>query len=174
MTEHDMFVDEAQRQIDAFRASTVRLTLMSISAPKLPAPAVEGAVRTAAAAYDEVGPLGDGSIGLLSLRAAGPDGATGVQHRFLLRLQTLLAPLARRRDIGTVRFKAVHRWACELADVHDLFNSLFDAPAIILTIPSAAQPSLALHARVPRDHSFLPAHPWKRAALLSPGPSRRA
>ncbi|PKU25578.1 hypothetical protein CWS72_05820 [Telmatospirillum siberiense] len=159
-----MFVDEAQRQIDAFRASTVRLTLMSVSAPALPAPVLESAVRTAASPYDEVGPLGDGSLGLLSLRSVGPEGAAGVQHRFLLRMQTILAPVARRRDIGTVRFRAVHRWACELGDANDLFNSLFDAPPIVLTIPTAAHASLKLGQRPLRPHAP-PPYPWQPSLI---------
>lgn len=165
MTERDMFVDEAQRQIDAFRASTIRLTLMSISAPALSAPALSSAVRTAASPYDDVGPLGDGSLGLLSLRSVGTEGAAGIQHRFLLRLQAILAPLARRRDIGTLHFRTVNRWACELTDAADLFNSLFDAPATVLTLPTAAHPLLKIARRPLRPHGAPPPYPWQPPAI---------
>ncbi len=158
MTERDMFVEEMQRHIRALGASSVRLTLMSISAPGLPAPVLESAVRTAAAPYDEIGPLGDGSLGLLSLQSAGAEGAAGLQTRFALRVQTILAPMARRRNIGTVHFRAVHRLACELNDASDLFNSLFDTPSSVLSlpVPSARPPLPPFHAAALRFPWYTP------------------
>jgi hypothetical protein len=130
-----MFADEAQRQIGALGASSARITLISVCTSILPASDLEVAVRNAALPHDMVGQLGDGSVGLLSLWSTGPDSGTGVEHRFLPRMKAVLAPVARVCDVGTVRFRAVHRWASELTDAADLFDSLFNAPPVELSIP---------------------------------------
>ncbi|MTJ80747.1 MAG: hypothetical protein F8N37_06995 [Telmatospirillum sp.] len=135
MTDRKLLIDEAQRQIAALRMTDTRITLLSLSAPNLPQSVVAALVRAASAPLDLVGELGDGTYGLLALHARGPDGGAGVEHRFLLRLQGVLAPLAARHNIGQVKFRAVHRWACELTEWADLFDSLRDAPAITLSIP---------------------------------------
>ncbi len=163
----DIFIDETQRQVETLGASNVRLTLMAVSAPGLPAAVLESVVRAAAQPLDVVGPLGDGSLSLLSLRSVGPEGGAGIEHRFLMKIQAILAPMARRRDIGTVRFRAVHRWACELADAHDLFDSLFDAPPIVLSIPTA-QPSTGRMARPMAPHMASLLFPWRSPMARSP------
>ncbi|MDR3439448.1 hypothetical protein [Telmatospirillum sp.] len=136
MTSQNELIEEAQRQIAALRTTDTRITLLALSAPRLPASVVAALVRSASATLDLIGSLGDGSFGLLSLRSHGPDGGAGVEHRFLMRLQGVLSPLAARHDVGPVSFRAVHRWACELNDWADLFDSLRDAPAIPLHIPT--------------------------------------
>jgi hypothetical protein len=159
MTDRNPFVDKTQRHIEALGASSVRLTLMSVHAPDLPLALLETAVRTAAATLDEIGPLSDGSLGLLSLSSAEPDGGARVERRFIPRMQAVLAPLARRRDIGLVHFRAIHRWACEVTDAFDLFDSLYDAPAIVLTLPQA-HPSLPFPPRRTLSDSTSPLFPW--------------
>jgi hypothetical protein len=141
MSDRTLLIDEAQRQIAALRMTGTRITLLALSAPSLPASVVSALVRSASAPLDLVGDLGDGSFGLLSLHARGPDGGAGVEHRFLLRLQGVLAPLATRHNVGVVQFRAVHRWASELTDWTDLFASLRDAPAIALSIPPEPRPA---------------------------------
>jgi hypothetical protein len=137
MYDQELLITEVQKQVSALRSTETRITLLSVSAPDIPPATLESCVRAAAAPLDVSGPLGEGNFGLLSLRSQGPDGGAGVEHRFLSRLQSVLAPLARRHSIGVVRFRAVHRWACELTDGSDLVDLLRHAPAIILNIPSA-------------------------------------
>lgn len=147
MTVPTMFADEAQRQIGALGASSVRITLISVYASMLPASELEVAVRNAAGSLDMIGPLGDGSVGLLSLWSVGPNSGAGVEHRFLPRMRDVLAPLARVCDVGPVRFRAIHRWASDVTDAADLFDSLFNAPAVELSIPQDPVPS---HFAIPR------------------------
>jgi hypothetical protein len=172
MTESTMFVEETQRQIEALGASDARITLMSVSAPLMSPNLLESAVRTAATALDVVGPAGDGSVGLLSLWSVGPDGGAGVEHRFLPRMQAILAPMARHRDIGTVRFRAVHRWACEMTDAADLFDSLFDAPSVVLTVSAFHSSS---HFQLPRLAPFVASllFPWRSSPVGARGRSSR-
>ncbi len=159
MTDRDQFVDETQRHIRALGAAAVRLTLIAVGAPALPAAILESAVRTAAATLDKIGPLDDGSFGLLSLSSPGPSGGGDAVNRFFPRIQAVLGPLARRRDIGTVHIRAVHRWACELTDAFDLFDSLSDTLPVPLPLPQV-HPSLPFPSR--RDPSAPPAvlFPW--------------
>lgn len=172
MMDRDIFVEETQRQIETLGTSSVRLTLMAVNAPSLPAPVLEATVRTAAAPLDMVGPMGDGSLGLLSLRSLGPDGGAGVEQRFLMKMQTVLAPLARRRPIGIIRFRAVHRWACELTDAIDLFDSLFDAPSVVLAVP-AAQPSWNFSPRPLAPHVASLLFPWHSPRARNPARNDR-
>lgn len=151
MTDQDMFTELTQRQIFALRGSNVRLSLLSVSVPTLPAPLLEYAVRGASASHDVVGPLKDGSIGLFSIES---DGTAGTEHRFLVNLQNVLTPIAKRQDIGIIRFRAVHRWACELTDAFDLFDNLFDAPALLLTIRRPS--SSPTPTRLPLRHAVPP------------------
>ncbi|HXP95374.1 MAG TPA: hypothetical protein VN809_01590 [Telmatospirillum sp.] len=173
MTDHDMFAAETQRQIDALGASSVRLALMSVSAQALPESILESAVRTAATSIDVVGPLGDGSLALLSLKPFEEDGFAGFEHRFLMRLQHVLTPIARRRDIGLVRFRSVHRWACELTDVYDLFNCLFDAPSLVLPMPRIGI-SPPVPAPMPRLHVTSESFPWPMSMAAQPLRGHRA
>lgn len=170
MIDRTMFANEIQQQIETLGASTVRLSLMSVRAPALPSAVFESALHAAAAPLDVVGRLDDGSLGMLSLRSVGTDGGAGVEHRFLLKMQAVLAQVASRRAIGPICYRAVHRWACELTDALDLLDCLFDAPLRVLTPP---QPQLS---------SLIPAwyHPTGSVPLQlsryapAPGSSRYA
>jgi hypothetical protein len=160
MTDSESFSIETQRQIDKLSGSSVRLTLMSVSASTLPDTFLEWAAFTSATPHDVVGRLSDGSFGVFSLRSIGAEGTAGIEHRFLLNLQKTLSPIARRRQIGTIRFRSVHRWACELNGALDLFNNLFDAPAILLPMHCSHLP---IPVEVP---TYMPLHHIAAPAFL--------
>ncbi len=120
---------ELVRQVQALNLSRQRMSLMSVATQYLPSSAIAAAVRAAAAPLDTVGILADGSVGVLSLRASGPDGGAGVEDRFLPRLQTTLHPYCRSDGTFRIWFRSVHRWAAELGTADDIITSLFDAPA---------------------------------------------
>ena len=74
------------RQVRLLSNSLTRLSLMSVVIPNLSRQATVAAVLAAVTTTDLVGMLEDGSIGVFSLRAPGPDGGVGVDERFLPRL----------------------------------------------------------------------------------------
>jgi len=135
MTNQSMFIKETQNQIKSLGATTVKLTLMSIRAPILPLPILERAIESVADPLDVVGPLGDSSLGLLSVWSAWPHGDVDVKRRYIPRLQSVLAPLARHREIGIVHVRAVTHWASEMTNAYDLLDSLFDSPSVALALP---------------------------------------
>ena len=132
MTTQSMFVKETERQIKTLGATTVLLSLLSIKAPSIPSIILERAVESVADSLDLVGPVGDGSLGLLSVW---PDGRTDIKERYVLRLQSVLCPLARRREIGPVHIRFTTHWANETTDAYDLFDCLFDTSPTILALP---------------------------------------
>jgi hypothetical protein len=133
-----MMIAEAEHRLSSLGASNVRLSLMSVSAPQVPAAVLADVVRSAAAASDVVGMLGDGSIGVLSLRGLDKEDSDEIEERFIARLRLILQAEMFGRDVGPVSFRAVHRWACELIEASDLVDSLFDAGPVVLTLGHAA------------------------------------
>jgi hypothetical protein len=133
--------------------SVTRLSLMSVVIPSLSRQATVAAVLSAVSTNDLVGMLEDGSIGVFSLRAPGPDGGAGVDERFLPRLQTALTN-AFSPGFGSgvkIWFRSVHRWASELGDGEDLIDALFDASARVVGIGSQpVPPAILLPFRRPR------------------------
>jgi hypothetical protein len=152
---------ELQRQIAQLRGSDFRLSLMSVASLSSRSASFPEAVRAAAAPFDAVGLLRDGSIGVLSLRGLGTDGGAGVEQRFLPRLQAALQRLGRLTGGEWFWFRSVHRWASELSNCGDILDTLFDMPARLVKAvePSGILPGYPPIARQPlgqqpRDHAL--------------------
>ncbi len=124
---------EVGRVIGALRDSKARLTLMSVAAETASVNATIDAVRRAANASDRVGVLADGTVGILSLACRDSDGESCVEERFLDRFKGLPAPRCPAHG-EIIAFRAVHRWAMELADDSDLIDALFGAPCRYVAI----------------------------------------
>jgi hypothetical protein len=127
-------VIEAERHLASLVSSSVRLCLMSIDAPNIPASLLTDAVRAAAAPVDMVGTLGDGSIAVLSLRGRATDAPGEIEEKFLTRLRLVLMASLFGHDIGPLQFRAVQREACELTDAGDLVDLLMDCEPDVVTI----------------------------------------
>jgi len=134
------------RQVRLLSNSLTRLSLMSVVIPNLSRQATVAAVLAAVTSSDLVGTLEDGSIGVFSLRAPGPDGGVAVDERFLPRLQAALGN-SFSPGFGSnmkIWFRSVHRWASELTDGEDLIDSLFAASSRVVGIGAQPVPPATL------------------------------
>lgn len=134
------------RQVRLLSNSLTRLSLMSVVIPNLSRQATVAAVLAAVTTTDLVGMLEDGSIGVFSLRAPGPDGGVGVDERFLPRLQAALGNAFSPGFGSNVKiwFRSVHRWATELSDGEELVDALYAASARVVGIGAQPVPPATL------------------------------
>jgi hypothetical protein len=128
---------------------------MSVQIPNLSRASSVGAVLAAASAVDLVGLMEDGSVGVFALRGLGPDGGAGVAERFLPRLQTILrGAFAPGFGISLrIWFRAVHRWAVEVAEPDELVEALYASPAQVVGIGLTSVPSRLVVPRAPVSRS---------------------
>ena len=133
------------RQVRLLSNSLTRLSLMSVVIPNLSRQATVAAVLAAVTSTDLVGMLEDGSIGVFSLRAPGPDGA-GADERFLPRLQAALGNAFSPGFGSNVKiwFRSVHRWATELSDGEELIDALYASSARVVGIGAQPVPPATL------------------------------
>lgn len=123
--------NEIAKQIALLAGTQLRLTLMSVAVPGMDRSLLQTAVRRAAEPFDAIGPLADGSIGVISRRNVGPDGGAGVEDRFLPRAQATFLTIGGRAVEAPqcFWFRAVHRWAIELTSAGRLVDALFGMPS---------------------------------------------
>ncbi len=129
--EKQLFLDEEiNRRLGALRAPDSRVSLMSVTAASVRFANLRAAVGAASAPSDTVGILGDGSIGVLSVRERVAESGFDIENNFLPRLKAALLASSHRRADNAIdlRFRAIHRWASEMKKPHDLIRTLLGTP----------------------------------------------
>ena len=119
---------EVDRQIARLRLSNIKLMLLSVSAPQLPASVLNAAVCATAGRTDLVGSLEDGSVGVLTFLPTRAGGASAFEQRFHARLRVRLLAASGANVCGRAWVRSVQRWSAELGSTDDLFDALAAAP----------------------------------------------